>query len=104
MTDPITIDVIDGTYTCPEHPDVGPIVLGYTGDAPPARVSVTHNGDGTHNAEPADDAPSDDAEEQAVDETPAVPFGDGGAGAGDQAPAGDGSPDPVSEGADNPDA
>lgn len=98
MTDPIIVDVVNGTFTCPEHPDVGPIIVGYHGDTPPAQVSVTHDDSGVHTATAVEVEAPATAEEE--DESPSGEGGNGGEGAGADAATqqGDGNPPPAPEG------
>lgn len=105
MTDPIIVDVVNGTFTCPDHPDVGPIIVGYHGAAPPAQVSVTHDDEGVHTAKPVEaiDAGAPLGEAPGTEGPAGDPSGEGGnGGEGDGADAatqqGDGNPPPTPEG------
>lgn len=94
----IIVSVVNGTYTCPEHPDVGPITIGYYGDTPPAAVSVAHDENGNHVATPVDTETPAGEESAAADPAGEGEGGDGGGGAETQ-PA-DGSPETTQDGGD----
>ena len=93
MADAITVPVVGGVYYCPEHPEMGPVAVGYTGGAAPEAVSVTHDEDGLHHATAVED------EAPPAEESAEVPTGDGGGNAGDAAetPPADGSQQSTSD-------
>jgi hypothetical protein len=80
MADPIVVDVVSGTYTCPEHPEMGPVAIGYYGDTPPTKVAISHAADGTHTHEDVGEPKAATQEEAAAAAAAAAgdePSGDG---------------------------